>query len=447
DTWNLAALSPLTRRYLLGIGTFPVEYNHKKSAAWAQDDWQISNRLTLNLGVRYDLSTNAFANSAEVLPWVQGDRPDDTDNVQPRLGFAYRLDDRTVVRGGTGHYYQDPLTVDTFWTLSATQIVVLAVENDGRPDFAANPFNGPRPTFTEAQARFCSVNNVPGCLIRDVTELVAPPEYMDLSRNWQTSIGINRQFGETMAIEADYVYTRGKWEKQIIPNANLTYDPASGANFPFQDVSRRAFPEWGVVSMIPHTGRSRYHGLQTSFTKRLSNRWQASATYTLSRLKDADPQPFSGLAPVPFPVAPDLGNDFTLAESDQRHRAVLSGIWQVGYGLQVSAIHIWGSGLRDETTFGGDIRNLGAAGSARLRPDGTIVPRNGFVQPDAYRTDIRLQQRIPLGGRVSIDGIAEVFNVFNSANWTIETEESNRQFGQRVAGENRTAQFGFRLTF
>ena len=46
-----------------------------------------------------------------------------------------------------------------------------------------------------------------------------------------------------------------------------------------------------------------------------------------------------------------------------------------------------------------------------------------------------------------IDGIAEGFNVFDSAHWTIETGESNRQFGQRVAGENRTAQCGFRLAF
>jgi hypothetical protein len=60
---------------------------------------------------------------------------------------------------------------------------------------------------------------------------------------------------------------------------------------------------------------------------------------------------------------------------------------------------------------------------------------------------VRVQQRVPLPGRVALDGIAEVFNVFNSPNWTISTDESSRQYLQRIAGQNRTAQFGFRLTF
>ena len=56
-------------------------------------------------------------------------------------------------------------------------------------------------------------------------------------------------------------------------------------------------------------------------------------------------------------------------------------------------------------------------------------------------------QRIPLPGRASVDGIAEVFNAFNSPNWTITTDESSRQYLQRTSGLNRTAQFGFRFTF
>jgi hypothetical protein len=167
----------------------------------------------------------------------------------------------------------------------------------------------------------------------------------------------------------------------------------------------------------------------------------------MSGIWDADPQPFSGLAPVAFRVAPDLGNEFTLGASDQRHRAVVNGIWQVGRGFQLSGLHIWGSGERSGTSYGGDLRNLGAGGTGRLRPDGTIVPRNNFVQPMSNRTDIRVQQRIPLGGRVSLDGIAELFNAFNRPNWGIETEESAGDFGERTSADNRTAQVGFRLTF
>jgi hypothetical protein len=126
---------------------------------------------------------------------------------------------------------------------------------------------------------------------------------------------------------------------------------------------------------------------------------------------------------------------------------VLNGIWQVGRGFQVSGLYFVLVGERSPTSYGGDVRGYGATGSARLRPNGTIVPRNGFTQPARRRFDLRAQQRIPLPGRVAIDGIAEVFNLFNSANYTINTVESNAQFGRATSGQNRTAQLGFRLTF
>ena len=104
-------------------------------------------------------------------------------------------------------------------------------------------------------------------------------------------------------------------------------------------------------------------------------------------------------------------------------------------------------GERAATSYGGDLRGFGATGSARLRPDGTIVPRNDFTQPARKRLDLRLQQRVPLVRGVSIDAIAEVFNVLNSPNWTITTQESSQQFGVPTSAENRTVQLGFRLTF
>jgi hypothetical protein len=278
--------------------------------------------------------------------------------------------------------------------------------------------------------------------------LIGLPEYSThLARTFQTSIGVGRQLGGTMAFEADYVYSQGRNEKDIIDNTNLTFNPETGANYPFSDVSRRAYPEYGLISMSVRTGWSSYHALQTSFTKRLSDRWQAAATYTLAGLWDAHAPPHSGLQQVPFPTAPDLGGEFTVSQYDQRHRAVFNGIWQVGGGFQVSGLMFLSAGDRAATTYGGDVRGFGATGSSRLRPDGTIVPRNSFTQPARKRFDLRLQQRIPLPGRAAIDAIAEVFNVFNSPNYTINTQESNRQFGQATSGENRTAQLGFRLTF
>ena len=110
----------------------------------------MTNKLTLNLGVRYDLMWNMFQNQEEFLPFMEAGRPQNATNIQPRLGFAYQWNDRTVVRGGTGKYYGE--MVQTTYPSEAKTVAVVEVANDGRPDFAANPFNGPAPTFEQALA-------------------------------------------------------------------------------------------------------------------------------------------------------------------------------------------------------------------------------------------------------------------------------------------------------
>jgi hypothetical protein len=331
----------------------------------------------------------------------------------------------------------------------AARLAVIQYSNNGRPDFAANPTNGqPLPTLEEAQQRFCHVNNAPGCLFRSIQELIGPEQYTtDLARTWQNSIGVARQLGDVMAFEVDYVYNQGRHEKDIIDNVNLTYNPATGANYPFSNVALRAYPQYGVISLIARTGKSSYHALQMNFTKRMRNRWQGSATYTLGALWDADAPPHSGMEPVPFPTAIDLGGEWGLGQTDQRNRMVFNGIWQVGRGFQLSGLYYLLLGERSVTNYGGDVRGFGATGSARLRPDGTIVPRNSFTQPRRTRMDLRVQQRIGLPHAIAVDLIGEVFNVFNSPNWTVSTQESRADFGTNIAGQFRSAQLGFRVTF
>ena len=449
DTWNLAAISSITRSYSIGVGDFNVHLYSKKIASWVQDDWQVNGNLTLNLGLRYDLELGVFANDISVPPFQQAGRPNDYKNVQPRVGFAYKLNERTVVRGGTGLYYGDAIGADQSFATGNAQLVVISYPNNNRPDFAANPTGGqPLPTYDQAIQRFCYANNnAPGCLIRDLQEFVAPPEFVELPRTFQVSIGVEHQFGATMALQVDYLYSKGTHEKDVVDNINLKFDPVTGANLPFTVRANRPFPEWGVVSMNGHLGRSAYHALQTGFTKRFSDRWQASATYTLSGLWNADTAPFSGLTQVPFPTAPDLGGEWSFSADDQRHRAVLNGIWQVGRGFQVSGLHYLGAGIRQGNSYGGDLRNTGAAFSARLRPDGTIVPRNSLIAPAQNRTDLRLQQRIKLHGRAAIDGIWEVFNLFNRPNYGIGIVENSPQYLQNISAQTRTMQFGFRLVF
>jgi hypothetical protein len=472
DTWNLNAISSITRRYVVGISDyFPVSFSQPKYAAWWQDDWRVSERLTLNLGVRYDFLKDAFNNDVEFLPWMVGGRPQDADNIQPRLGMAYTVDDRTVIRGGMGLYYTD--VIASSWTHStrANTTVFLAVDNDGRPDFVTNPFNGPAPSYQQALQRVCDVNRTafntwraanyagnPPCLFRDFEELAPPEEYAALTNTWQGSFGIQRQIGTDMSLEIDYVNNRSRDEKVLHDQANLGYNPATGVNYPYAaNGPNRAllpYPEFGLVGYYAYTGKSDYHGLQTAWTKRFSNRWQASANYTLSQIKNDEPSvPMSGTSVLPFAVAPDMGGEYGLAETDQRHRAVFSGIWQVGYGFQVSGVYFYGSGERQAPTCGGDRRGWARGGTARLCADGSIVARNSFVRDPIHRVDMRMHQRIPIGNGLQVDGILELFNVFDRANYgSYVIDRSSPRYGLPNATTNlafapRTVQLGFRVTF
>jgi hypothetical protein len=456
DTWALNQLSSITANYQVGVSdesTFLTPLYMWKYGAWVQDDWRIGGRLTVNLGLRYDLIWNAFAQSVEFPPFEMPDRPQDANNVQPRVGFAYQLSDRTVVRGGTGLYYNDILNTNVLWPQSPLTIAVIRVNNDGRPDFASNPFNGPLPTYQQALQRFCNVNLAPGCLLRDLQEQAPIPEYSHVTHSWQTSIGVQHQIGTRAAVDINYVNIRSRDEKSIQDNVNITFDPVTGNPYPYSNVARRAFPTYGVVGMIPHTGQSDYHGLQTSVTKRMSDHWQGTLTYTLAGLWDQDPQPISGFTEVPFPVAIDLGGERSLADGDQRHRMVFNGIWEVGKGFQVSGIYFYGSGQRSQVVCGCDARGLQIASVDRMRLDGTIIPRQSFVGEPIHRVEMRLQQRVRIGDRASITGFAEVFNLFNHDNFgAYNLTETSPTFGQPIASQNlsyaaRTVQLGFRFQF
>ena len=444
-TWNLAAVSPLTIRYRKAIGSFQIDNTRYIYGAWFQDDWAIAERLTLNLGMRYDLDLGQLGEKVQVLPFMSGDRPSDTNNVAPRIGFAYRVDDRTVLRGGWGKYFAQMSNIPAHNPLLMNSTRVPETPNDGRPDFASNPFNGPQPTFEDVERTLCSTERRPGCVRRDITSALMNPD-AQVTYSHQASLGVQRQLGETMAIETNYVFT-GSRATLVSRNINLSYNPATGANYPFSDINRRPYPDWGVVLNFVE-GWSDYHGLETNFTKRFSRRWQASATYTLSGLWAGTPSPVTG-----FSVAPDLGGEYALSASDQRHRAVFNGIWDIGRGVQLSGLYFFGSGYRFNTSYGGDLRNTGGTAPGRLRPDGTIVPPTNLVGEPLHRVDVRLQRRFPLGGRVGIDGILEVFNLFNHANYgSYVTQESNPNYGRpsfdpNVAYQPRILQLGFRIAF
>ena len=486
STWNLAPLSPLARFYQRAIGMDSSPFSRPAGnsgfteyaprhvyAGWIQDDWAITPRLTLNLGLRYDLMVGAFVNWVEFQPFVDGDRPDDTNNFGPRAGFAYSLTDRTVIRGGYGRYFADVTGQPAVFTLRNVQQITPQILNDGRADFASNPFNGPAPTYDQASQRLCSVANVAGCLRPNLGNFVANDLFVPYSH--QASIGVARQLRDVMSVEADYVFTaeRGTLTQR---NINISYNPATGANYPFTDISRRPYSAWGNTSLNRPDSDTNYHALQVAFMKRMRDRWQASATYTLGGQWNFDQMPLNpgcanpvtftaagaATCDVPIQLAPDVSENGYYLSGSQRHRATFNGIWDVGYGMQLSGLYIYGDQGWATPTSGVDVRQLGATPAAgvregtvigRLRPDGTLIGRNSFDLPSMHRVDVRVLKRFSLGGRARMDGLVEVFNVFNRANYeTIVLNESNRLYGQPEAHTNiahapRMVQLGFQFAF
>ncbi len=463
STWNLAPLSAISRRFTMNVSNTNFHYKIPQNlyAGWLQDDWKITGRLTLNLGVRYDVQIGANSEGYVFKPWINDDIPHDLNNVGPRFGFAYSVNDRTVIRGGYGLFYAQASTDEGHQTAEAVHQAAADILYDGRADFAVNPFNGPVPTYAQVMANVCDQNgSAPGCYRRSITD--------EINNKWrrmpyarQGSIGLERQVGSDMSVQANYVFTGGRGE-EVDTNINLSYDPATGVNYPSSDIAHRPFQEWAIVPLGLLEGYSNYKGLETSFNKRFSHRWQAEATYTLSSFRDGSDQPqqysiVDGMLtrmPYAFTIAPDVYGGYGPAVTDQRHRAVVNGIYSPGLGIQISGLYFYGSGSRFATRYGSDVRDVGfnQMATQRLRPNGTLIDRNNFVGLPLHRVDMRVQKSVAFGRR-SLSGIVDVFNVFNHSNYGSYTlTETSASYGKpsynsNLAYQARMLQFGFRLAF
>ena len=469
STWNLNALAPISTRYeasFTDIRGFFRTIPQDTFGIWMQDDWKMSSRLTLNLGVRYDYQ-NHVGQELKLEPFLPGPRTSDKNNVAPRLGAAYTVNDRTVIRGGYGIFFaqgtQDEAHQTILYQIGASPLVPY----DGRADFPTNPFNGATPTFSSVLANSCDLNNNrAGCVVRQFIPEINSP-FWEMPYSHQASIGIERQFGTSMSFQSNVVYTGGRNE-EFDPNINLNFDPATGVNYNNSEASRRPLSQFGPVQMSLYNGRSNYYGWENAFTRRMLNHLQASVTYTLSQFKDATHAPWLWYIEnghlqrrdLGFATAPDMGGEYTLAATDQRHRAVVNGIWEAPYGLQLSGVYFYGSGLRFSTSVGGDPRGQAAGGENRYRtsstaigPAGTIAPRNNLVGTPIHRLDMRLQKHVNLGGRAGLDGMLELFNVFDHANYgSYTTQESSASYGLPAFNNNvsygpRALQIGFRVQF
>lgn len=473
STWNINALSPIAVRYYQSFGKWAWTNETPKVAAWFQDNWHVTQDLTLNLGLRWDLSYNWSGQQWDVPP-LRKTVPNDFDNWGPRLGFAYSTNaKRTVYRGGWGLYYIGPKDQWSHHIPANLAYALWSANYDGKPNFFADPYRtgGGAPAFRSVPPgqTVLSGENLMTCpthpILRcDVAGYIAT-DTNKVPYSHQTSFGFQQQLGETMSFQADYQWNAGRRE-QYNQNTNLLFDPATGENLPFFVAGGapgpRPFPNYlGTTLQVRSEGKSNYHALETAFNRRLSNRWQASATYTLSKFDDYIPFPLSGGTLVTFKVPVDIGDSWFPAIGDQRHRAVFNSIYELPYNFQLSGLYFYGSGQAFGAIYGADLRNSGNL-SLAMRPDRTSVFRNtsghlsdktGTYGDAIHRVDLRLLRRFKLAGRTAVEGSFEMFNVFNHANYgAYNTVEVSPLYGRPQQNFNaaylpRMLQLGFRFSF
>jgi hypothetical protein len=310
---------------------------------FVQDDWKATPRLTVNLGLRYDFGSPSYeannaqsnfdsvaaaaaTNQAQALASLRlaGDggleeraliKPD-RNNFAPRVGFAYSVTDKFVVRGGYGVFYN---LIDRIG--SEDQIAL-------NPPFVIN-FNTRTDTAGSAVAGVTLNGGLPANLlnpaniqIRNIQLRAANPE----SRTpyvQQASIGVQYEFARNWFAEANYVHTRGtKLYTLRDLNQPLPGQPAT-----------RPFSQFGLIEYRDDNGISRYNALETTLDKRFSSGWTLRAVYTLSKSEDNSGEHLTSGGSSTFPDnARDLSNWFGPSDFDVRHRFVVNGIWELPFG-------------------------------------------------------------------------------------------------------------------
>jgi hypothetical protein len=277
----------------------------------------------------------------------------------------------------------------------------------------------------------------------------------------QASVGVEHAVANDISVGLSYLWAKGT-HLQRSTDINLgtpsvvNYTDASGTVFPVTRYGAdRPFSSFARVIQFQSTADSEYNGATLEVNKRFSSNWQARLAYTYSKVIDTKPDATS--------VVPNGGDDAKQAsdprnfvadravgDADQRHRVVLSGYWSLPYfrssggwkqavlgGWSLSGIVTVASGQPYTPTLtpltdlnnDGNNRNDRAPGFAR----------NSLNYPTLFTVDPRISKDVPVGP-VTVQIIAEAFNVFNRSNVVGVT-----QTYYRVAGNALTpvSTFGF----
>jgi hypothetical protein len=434
-------------------------------AGFAQDEWRLRPNLTLNLGLRYDLQVIAkptVKNPSPALAAAGLDTsfmPADKNNFAPRVGFAWAPlgGSRLVVRGGYGIFYAITPALMSSRQHFQNGISVQTRRFDGGvpgsaaliPAYPNTLCGAPDPSGAPPH---CSA---PASGASDVTIFLFDPHYVQ-PYTQQGSFDVEVQVQKDTAVSLGYLWVRGV-HLQRTRDINLG-TPTAPTNIGVANtrtvltyqkfVLPRPIAGFDRVLVFESNANSTYHGLVLQMTKRFAQNFEFQASYTLSKVIDDVPETFAVNPGFDdFRMLSDPSNprdDRSAGINDQRHRFVLSGVWELDYakrfpsvakvllsGWEVSGILIAQSGQPYSGLVNFDLNNDG--NSATDRTPG--LGRDTFYLPSAVSFDPRVTRNVQLTERAKLQFMWEAFNVFNHSNITgVKTTQFSRSTSPDVCG-------------
>ena len=457
--WDLTGLDALATRFTInyaqmgggkeGYGNFTFDTPRPMFAGWIGDTWRLGSRLSMNYGVRYDVSwedlsppdvqeTTVIVDSGfDVRDFGYRNDIRDLNNVAPRVGLAWNVtgDNDFVIRGGTGLYFStansnQPVDVQ-MW--NGQRVMTNTYVNDGQPGWALDPTRG-----------VIADDVISGRVPLQPQSVYVIAHDFEMPYAWQSMVGFQKQVGSVMAFDADLVHYVGRKEDSQ-RDPNVFYDPVTGLP-KNANVFGRPNPDYGQIQLRESHGKSDYLALATSLTRRYRNNFQFGATYTFMFYKRDTGIGSAGYGATqlnPF----DIMADWADSSDFQRHTVRANGVWTLPLGFSLSGSFGYGSGNPSSTTST-NVDPL-ALGTSRIRSDLSIIPRNNFMRDPFQTLDVRVSKDFALGGSVKLTGIAEVFNAYNYKRYTYNTLETSSTFGSINGsdGSPRTGQLAFKVSF
>ncbi len=486
-SWNYTEINRAcaSATFTQGSGNFNIDLPRNAIAFWAQDDWKVLPRLTLNLGVRYDNDLGAFAPNLKLNNGLLTPKSNDNNNFAPRLGFVYDPagTGKTVVRGGVGLFFAD---------ISANQTIDMQIFNGVTS--LQNSVTGSTASPLNLQNPFPASATAPRQAVQPLGPNVATPYSLQLSA------GIQRELPLRAVISADYVHTR-TYHDWVRLNANLLANP-NNAQFNLNPSAKYtagttvSCPNGGVTPdatftsssfnvcaqaftsvnqfFTPNEAGAIYDALQLGIRQSPTHGFYSGVAYTYSRYKNSAESPFY------YPNKPFVSgvhDEWANAQDDQRHTLTVTGNYEWKYGLSLSGLFHFGSGNAFPTAVGTAAASA-TTGAATAQPTGyapsynrtfgagvTPVPvgatlcatcvrvynptannyldtatgyyitkRDAFYGRNVYRADSRLQEKIKVTERYRVIVAAEVFNLFNHSNYgNYNTTVNSSSYGQPLS--------------